>query len=45
MNEESKNFIKLAIQKLEVFNHSQDSINSAINYIKLAIKSISKENL
>lgn len=45
MNEESKNYIRKAIEELEIFNPTQASIDSAENYIKLAIKSILGENV
>ena len=43
MSEESKNFIKLAIEVLEQENVTQDSIDKAINYIKQAIEQIKIE--
>ena len=43
MSEESKKFIKLAIEVLEQENIAQDSIDNAVNYIKQAIEQIKKE--
>ena len=33
MNEESKNFIRLAIEVLDQENVTQNSVNNAVNYI------------
>ena len=43
MSEESKKFIKLAIEILDQENVTQDSIDKATNYIKQAIEQIEKE--
>ena len=43
MSEESKKFIKLAIEILDQENITQDSIDKATNYIKQAIEQIEKE--
>ena len=42
MNNESKNFIKLAIELLEEENITQNSIDNAVNYIRQAIEQIKK---
>ena len=44
MNEESKNFIRLAIEVLGQENVTQNSVNNAINYIRQAIEQIKNEN-
>ena len=43
MNEESKNFIRLAIEVLDRENVTQDSIDNAVNYIRQAIEQIKIE--
>ena len=43
MNEESKNFIRLAIEVLDQENVTQISVNNAVNYIKQAIEQIKIE--
>ena len=43
LNEDSKNYIRAAIEKLDISNPSQTSIDCAINYIKHAIEQIKKE--
>ena len=43
LNEDSKNYIRAAIEELEVSNPSQDSIDKAVVYIKQAIEQIKKE--
>ena len=43
MNEESKKFIKLAIETLEKENVTQNLIDKAVSYIKQAIEQIKKE--
>ena len=45
LNEDSKNYIRKAIEELRISNITQTSIDSAENYIKLAIKSILGENV
>ena len=45
MNEESKNFIRLAIEILDRENVTQNSVNNAINYIRQAIKQIKAEKI
>ena len=45
MNEESKNFIRLAIEVLDQENVTQNSVNNAVNYIRQAIKQIKNENI
>ena len=45
LNENSKNYIRKAIEELKISNPTQASIDSAENYIKLAIKSILGENV
>lgn len=43
MNEESKNFIRLAIEVLDQENVTQNLIDNAVNYIKQAVDQIKKE--
>ena len=43
MNEESTNFIRLAIEVLDQENVTQNSVNNAINYIRQAIEQIKTE--
>ena len=43
MSEESKKFIKLALEILDQENITQNSIDEAVNYIKQAIEQIKKE--
>ena len=43
MNEESRNFIRLAIEILDQENVTQNSVNNAINYIRQAIEQIKTE--
>ena len=45
MNEESKNFIRLAIEVLDQENVTQNSVNNAINYIRQAIEQIKAEKI
>ena len=43
MSEESRKFIKLAIEVLDQENVTQDLVDMAVNYIKQAIEQIKKE--
>ena len=45
MSEESRKFIKLAIEVLDQENVTQNSVNNAINYIRQAIEQIKPENV
>ena len=45
MSEESRKFIKLAIEVLDQENVTQNSVNNAINYIRQAIEQIKAEKI
>ena len=45
MNEESRNFIRLAIKILDQESVTQNSVNNAINYIRQAIEQIKAEKI